>query len=160
MKTVCDTRAIWDFRRSRVGACGLWGRGYCDVEKLLADKGEIERWKDTFARYDLEISALGGHGAPLMPNKAVADTYSREFRRTCEFMELAGIRRITLLAGLPEGAEGDTAPNWVTFSEWPFLRDTLVLAVGKAPAAILARAREDRRRPRCDDLLRDCTAAT
>ena len=41
------------FQAVEVGACGLWGRGYCDVEKLLADKGEIERWKDTFARYDL-----------------------------------------------------------------------------------------------------------
>ena len=113
------------FQAIEVGACGLWGRGYCDLAKLLADRGEIDRWLDAFARHDLEISALGGHGAPLMPDKAVAGEYSREFRQTCELMELAGLRRITLLAGLPEGAEGDTAPNWVTFAEWPFLRDTL-----------------------------------
>lgn len=113
------------FQAVEVGACGLWGRGYCDTERLLADPGEIQRWLDTFARYDLEISALGGHGAPLLPDKQTAETYSREFRQTCELMERAGIKRITLLAGLPEGAEGDTAPNWVTFAEWPFLRDTL-----------------------------------
>ena len=113
------------FQAVEVGACGLWGRGYCDTERLLADPGEIQRWLDTFARHDLEISALGGHGAPLLPDKQTAATYSREFRQTCELMERAGIKRITLLAGLPEGAEGDTAPNWVTFAEWPFLRDTL-----------------------------------
>lgn len=108
-----------------VGALGLWGRGYCNVEKLVADRGEIRRWLDAFARYDLEISALGGHGAPLMPDKGVADKYSQEFRQTCKLMEMAGIRRMTLLAGLPEGAEGDKSPNWVTFADLPFLRDTL-----------------------------------
>jgi sugar phosphate isomerase/epimerase len=113
------------FQAVEVGACGLWGRNFCDVEKLLADKGEIDRWLEAFARHDLEISALGGHGAPLLPDKTVAEEYSREFRQTCKLMELAGIKRLTLLAGLPEGAEGDTAPNWVTFAEWPFLRDTL-----------------------------------
>ena len=99
------------FQAVEVGACGLWGRGYCNTANLLANRGEIDRWLDTFARHGLEISALGGHGAPLMPNKTVAEEYSREFRQTCEFMELAGLRRITLLAGLPEGAEGDTAPK-------------------------------------------------
>ena len=113
------------FRAVEVGIAGLWGRKYCDVDKLLADKGEMERWHDAFARHGLEISAMGAHGSPLMPDKRVAEQYSRELRRAWEFMEAAGIRRMTLLAGLPEGAEGDTAPNWVTFAEWPYLRDTL-----------------------------------
>lgn len=108
-----------------VGGIGLWSKKYCDIDKLLADKGELDRWLDTFARYDLEISAFGAHGAPLMPDKAVAEAYSRQFRQACKLMELAGIKRMTLLSGLPEGAEGDTAPNWVAFAEWPFLRDTL-----------------------------------
>jgi sugar phosphate isomerase/epimerase len=108
-----------------VGALGLWGRGYCNVEKLVADPGEIRRWLDAFARYELEISALGGHGAPLMPDKAVTDKYSQEFRQTCKLMEMAGLRRMTTLAGLPEGAEGDKSPNWVTFADLPFLHETL-----------------------------------
>ena len=109
-----------------VGVAGLWNRKYCDPDKLLAaGQGEIDRWRDTFARYNLEISAMGGHGEPLTPDKESRQQYSREFRTACQFMEKAGIRRMTLLAGLPEGAKGDTAPNWVTFAEWPFLRDTL-----------------------------------
>ena len=108
-----------------VGIAGLWGRTYCDPDRLLADNGEIERWQEAFARHGLEISAMGAHGSPLMPDKRVAEPYSKELRRAWEFMEVAGITRMTLLAGLPEGAEGDTAPNWVTFAEWPYLRDTL-----------------------------------
>ncbi len=113
------------FQAMEVGACGLWGAKFCEREKLLADPGEIRRWLDAFARHDLEISSLGGHGAPLLPDEEAAAEYSRQFRQTCELMEKASIQRLTLLAGLPEGAEGDTAPNWVAFAEWPFLRDTL-----------------------------------
>ena len=113
------------FQAVEVGGLGLWPRKFCDPDKLLANKDDIPRWLDTYAKYGLEISALGGHGAPLMPDKKIADEYSREFRQACKLAELAGIRRMTLLSGLPEGAEGDKAPNWVTFAEWPFLRDTL-----------------------------------
>jgi sugar phosphate isomerase/epimerase len=108
-----------------VGALGLWPKRYCDPDTLLRDKGEVSRWLDAFARHGLEISALGGHGAPLTPDKLAAAEYSRQFRQACKLAELAGIKRMTLFAGLPEGAEGDSAPNWVTFIEWPFLRDTL-----------------------------------
>jgi sugar phosphate isomerase/epimerase len=108
-----------------VGGLGLWPRKYCDPDRLLRDKGEVERWLDAFASRNLQISALGGHGAPLSPDKKAAAEYSRQFRQACKLAELAGIKRMTLLAGLPEGAEGDTAPNWVTFVEFPFLRDTL-----------------------------------
>ena len=108
-----------------VGGIGLWPKKYCDPDKLVRDKGEVDRWLDAFARHDLEISALGGHGAPLTPDKKAAAEYSRQFRQACKLAEMSGIKRMTLFAGLPEGAEGDTAPNWVAFIEWPFLRDTL-----------------------------------
>jgi sugar phosphate isomerase/epimerase len=109
-----------------VGACGLARhKKFCDPDKLVADKGELRRWLDAFASHGLEISALSGHGAPLMPDKEIAREYSKQFRQACELMESAEIRRMTLLAGLPEGAEGDRSPSWVTFADLPFLRDTL-----------------------------------
>ena len=107
------------------GGIGLWPGRYCDLDKLLADQGEVDRWLDAYARHGLEISALGAHGALLIPDKEAARKYSQGFRRQCKLAEMAGIPRMTLLSGLPEGAEGDTAANWVTFAEWPFLRDTL-----------------------------------
>ncbi len=109
-----------------VGACGLGSTTkYCDRERLVKDKGEVRRWLDSFARHDLEISALLGHGAPLTPDKAAAAEYSRQFRQACQLAEMAEIPLMTLLSGLPEGAEGDTAPNWVAFAEWDYLRDTV-----------------------------------
>lgn len=113
------------FDAIEVGATGLWNTRFCKVEELVKDRGEAERWQDQFEKYGLEVSAMGAHGAPLTPNKEAAEKYKQQFRTTCEFMEMANVRRLTLLAGLPEGAEGDTAPNWVTFAEWPHLRDTL-----------------------------------
>ena len=114
------------FQAIETGGIGLWGNAYCNVEKLLAGgKDEVQKWLDSFTKYDLEISALGGHGSPLLPDKNVKEKYSKQFRDQCKLAEMAGINKMTLLAGLPEGAEGDTAPNWVTFAEWPFLRDTL-----------------------------------
>lgn len=113
------------FQAVEVGIAGLWGRKFCEIDKLLSQKGELERWQDTFKKHSLEISAMGAHGAPLMPDKNISAQYSLEFRKACKFMELAGINRMTLLSGLPEGADGDKSPNWVTFAEWPYLRDTL-----------------------------------
>ncbi len=47
------------FKAMEVGACGLWGTGFCDREKLLGNPGEIDRWLDAVAARGLEISALG-----------------------------------------------------------------------------------------------------
>tara|TARA_B100000949_G_C13831903_1_gene264857 strand:+ start:78 stop:470 length:393 start_codon:yes stop_codon:yes gene_type:complete len=99
------------FQAVEVSIAGLWGRKFCEIDKFLSEKGEIERWHDAFKRHNLEISAMGAHGAPLIPDKNISGQYSREFRLACEFMELAGIQRMTLLSGLPEGAEGDKSPN-------------------------------------------------
>ena len=107
-----------------VAACGPAASDiYCDRERLVADKGEVRRWLEAFERRGLEISALLAHGAPLSPNKRVADEYTRQFCQACDLMGMAGLTRMTILAGLPEGAEGDTAPNWVAFAEWADLRD-------------------------------------
>ena len=67
------------FRAIEVGALALWNQRFCNVEKLIKDGGEIARWKDTFAKYDLEISALGGHGAPLTPTRRPPRNTSRSF---------------------------------------------------------------------------------
>ena len=48
--------------------------------------------------------------------------YSLHFRRVCQLAEAAGVEKLTLLAGLPEGAPGDSAPCWVTDSYRPYSR--------------------------------------
>jgi sugar phosphate isomerase/epimerase len=84
------------------------------AEKLLGDKGELDRFLDLVGRYGLEISALAVHGEPLTPDKQRAEEYARQFRQACELAEALGVDRLTLLAGLPEGGPGDGTPNWIT----------------------------------------------
>ena len=50
-----------------VGACGLASnKKYCDREHLVSHRHAISVWLDAFARNDLEISALIGHGLSLI----------------------------------------------------------------------------------------------
>jgi sugar phosphate isomerase/epimerase len=95
-------------------ACGgFFTQDYADMDRLLNSSDELKRWLDAFERHELEISALAIHGEPLTPNKTVAGEYARQFRQACQLAEASGIDRLTLLAGLPEGAPGDSTPCWI-----------------------------------------------
>ena len=108
-----------------VAAVGPAARQYCDVDRLLADQGELERWLDIYAAHGLEIYSFAGHGTPLVPDPRIAEEYSRQFRKTCALMERVGCTRLVVVAGLPEGAEGDSLPAWIVNTDLPFLRDAL-----------------------------------
>ena len=89
-------------------------RPFCDVEQLLGDRGELDRWLAAYAAHGVELYSFSGHGAPLTPEREKAAAYSRQFRRACELMERVGVPRMALVAGLPAAAEGDSMPNWIT----------------------------------------------
>ena len=108
-----------------ISVVGEASRKYCDPDKLLADRGELDRWLDTLKRYGLEISALAAHGDALSPNKDVAEGFSRQFRQACELAEAAGVDRLTLNSGLPAGAPDDTSPCWVVDPSKPHNRSIL-----------------------------------
>ena len=97
-----------------VAAGGQAAKEYCDLDRLLADQGELNRWLDTYAKYGQKIVSLSCHGAPLSPDRKIQNEYKRQFRQACQLMEKVGLKRMTLVAGLPEGAEGDTCPVWIT----------------------------------------------
>jgi sugar phosphate isomerase/epimerase len=100
-------------------------RGFGDPARLVADPGERARWSEAIAARGLEISALALHGAPLSPDRDAAARYDAEFRAACRLAELAGVNRITLLAGIPEGAPGDATPCWIASAFPPGNRDVL-----------------------------------
>ena len=111
---------------AEVGACGIAAKKFCDIEKLLADDGERQQWLDSYAKYDIEIVSLSAHGAPLTPDKMMADDYSRQFLKCCELAEKIGVKKVTLVAGLPEGCEGGSFPVWITQQvDVPFYRNAL-----------------------------------
>ena len=96
-----------------VACIGGHAAKYCDLDKLLADRGELNRWLDTLKEYGFEISAFSHHGEPLSPNKEVSEAYSRRFRRVCELAAAAGVDRLTLNSGCPEAASGENTPCWI-----------------------------------------------
>ena len=100
-------------------------RRFGDPARLAADAGACDRWKDAIDAHGLEISALALHGAPLSPDRAVADRYDAEFQAACRLAELIGVECITLLAGIPEGAPGDVTPCWIASAFPPGNRDVL-----------------------------------
>ncbi len=108
-----------------VAAIGPAAKQYCDIDRLLVNQGELERWLNIYAAHGLEIYSFAGHGTPLVPDRRIAKEYSRQFRQTCELMERIGCTRLALVAGLPEGAEGDSLPAWIVNTDLPFLRDAL-----------------------------------
>jgi sugar phosphate isomerase/epimerase len=100
-------------------------RSFGDPARLIEDSGQRDRWSEAIAARGLEISALALHGAPLSPDREVATRYDAEFRAACRLAELAGVTRITLLAGIPEGAPGDATPCWIASAFPPGNRDVL-----------------------------------
>jgi sugar phosphate isomerase/epimerase len=96
-----------------LGSGGYHVPKFCPVDVLLSDTDARARWLDGFAQHGLEISAFAVHGDALSPDPAIASEYDRQFRQTCELAASIGVTRLTLLAGLPEGAPGDSAQCWV-----------------------------------------------
>ena len=96
-----------------------------DPGRLASDRDARERWQELIASHGLAVNALALHGQPLSPDPEVAAAYRGQFRSACELAEAIGVTRLTLLAGLPEGAEGDRAPCWVASSFPPVNQDIL-----------------------------------
>jgi sugar phosphate isomerase/epimerase len=99
-----------------IGAGGFFPKTHCDPAKLLADPGALDDFQSTLAEFNMNISALAMHGEPLSPDPRTAQTYDREFREACALAQRLDVKRLTLVAGLPEGRPGDKAPNWILFS--------------------------------------------
>ena len=96
-----------------LGCGGFHSKKYADPAALLASEDALARWRAAFEERALGISALAVHGEPLSPHPDVARRYETEFRQACELAERIGVKRLTLLAGLPEGRPGDLTPCWV-----------------------------------------------
>ena len=101
-----------------VGCGGYPGKAHCDPEVLLNDEAKLQEFKDTFARYNLSISALSTHGNPVHPNVAVAKAYHDDFVNAVLLAEKLGVDRIVTFSGCPGGSPVDQQPNWVTCA-WP-----------------------------------------
>lgn len=91
---------------------------HIDLDRMLSDEKERETYRKLLAEKDMIISALSCHGNPLHPDPEVAEHADKIFRKTVHLVELMDIPVVNTFSGLPAGAPGDNAPNWVT-CPWP-----------------------------------------
>ncbi len=101
-----------------IGAGGYPGKAHCNPAELLADPAKLAAWRDTFAKYDVNVCALAAHGNPVHPDKAIAESFDRDFREAVLLAEQIGVDTVITFAGCPGDAPGAKYPNWVT-CPWP-----------------------------------------
>jgi len=98
-------------------ATGGWSEApHLDVEALVTDVHAREAFLAALGERGLSVAALNANGNQLHPVTGERD--DAVVRRTVELAALLEVETVVLMSGLPGGAPGDLAPNWVTTS-WP-----------------------------------------
>ena len=101
-----------------IGCGGFPGKAHCDPEVLLADEAALAEFLDTVKRHGMDISALSVHGNPVHPDKAIADSFHKDFVNAVLLAEKIGVDTVVTFSGCPGGCAEDKTPNWATCA-WP-----------------------------------------
>ena len=101
-----------------VGAAGYPGNAHANPDVMLNDPKAVQDFKDTVARYNLQVSALSCHGNPVHPNKDIAAKFDKGIKDTILLAEKLDIHQINTFSGCPGDSENSKYPNWVT-CPWP-----------------------------------------
>ncbi len=101
-----------------IGCGGFPGKAHCDAAELLEDEAKRQAFTDTLKKYNLEISALSSHGNMVHPDKAVAESFERDFNNAILLAEKLNVSVVNTFSGCPGGSREDKTPNWVT-CPWP-----------------------------------------
>lgn len=109
---------------------GGWGGCFFvpSAEELIKSPAKLQAFKDEIDKRGLKISALNCSGNPLV-NNPMGKTHSKTIHDTAVLAGLLGVKTIVTMSGLPEGAPGDTTPNWFTTTvSWPEYEGRLYMA--------------------------------
>lgn len=98
-----------------VGAGGYPGDAHLKPEEIIGKPDKAKEYKELFAKYDIEISAISCHGNP---QKEIAENFHNQFKNAILAAEELGVKTIIGFAGCPGDCETSKYPNWVT-CPWP-----------------------------------------
>ena len=101
-----------------IGAGGYAGKSHCDPAVLLTDKNEFYKFRETFNKHAVNISAFACHGNPIHPDKGIAKSFDADFKNAVLLAEQLEIDTVVTFSGCPGDHEGAKYPNWVT-CPWP-----------------------------------------
>ena len=96
-----------------IPAGGFFDTSHLDPTALAEE--DVAKLDAAVRERGLEISALALHGNPVHPDDARRKAYDLQFEAACRVAQRLGVRRFTLLAGLPGAGPGARYPNWITF---------------------------------------------
>jgi sugar phosphate isomerase/epimerase len=101
-----------------IGTGAYPGSVHCEVEKLLANKGEARDFVKKVEDAGLFISALSCHGNPIHPNMRIARAHQAAFSRTIQLARQLEVPVVNVLSGCPGDSPKAKCPNWITCA-WP-----------------------------------------
>ncbi|MBI3415634.1 MAG: sugar phosphate isomerase/epimerase [Verrucomicrobia bacterium] len=99
--------------------CGAYaGVDHCPVDELLKSGRKAKALLDAVHSRGLKISALNCAGNPIHPNRKIAATHDRDFRKALRLAERLGVEVVINFSGCPGDHPGAKWPNWVA-CPWP-----------------------------------------
>lgn len=103
------------------GSGGLENRSteHCDAEFLLANPGELQKFKSTIEKYHMETSIIACPANPVHPQKKIAEKMDRDLRNCILLAEKMGVDRVSTFSGCPGDNPNAVYPNWVSYC-WPY----------------------------------------
>jgi sugar phosphate isomerase/epimerase len=103
---------------------GNWSTSpHADLGELVASPGSRSALLAAIESRGLELFALNANGNQLDP--ADGPRQSKVLHDTITLAAELGVSTVVCMSGLPEGADGDVTPNWITSSWPPEVHETL-----------------------------------
>ncbi|MGB8819505.1 MAG: sugar phosphate isomerase/epimerase [Rhizobiaceae bacterium] len=111
-----DTAARMGIKGVEFNACNWTSAPHLNLPELVSNASARKAFLGAIRQRGLELIALNANGNQLHPTdgKRQSDALYDTIRLAGEL----GVETVVLMSGLPEGAPGDTMPNWVV-SSWP-----------------------------------------
>ena len=111
-----DAAARFGIEGVELNAANWTSAPHLDLKQALANADERKNVLAAAKRRGIEIMALNANGNQLHPTDG--ERQSEGLYDTIRLANALGVDTVVCMSGLPEGAKGDKAPNWVV-SSWP-----------------------------------------
>ncbi len=115
-EAMLDSAAELDIRGLEFNAANWTSAPHLDLKQLVRSAPARKAFVDAIVSRGLELIALNANGNQLHPTDGARQ--SADLHDTIRLAGALGVDSVVLMSGLPEGADGDTMPNWVV-SSWP-----------------------------------------
>lgn len=107
-----------DLKAIEIGTGAYSKSNHLDPTGIINDRSKLSEIKKKLDANGIFISALGAHGNPVHPNRAISELHNKQFEETVIAAEKLGVNTVLALSGCPGGSRDDATPNWA-ITAWP-----------------------------------------